>query len=66
MGVMEIILGVSSITGVKSFIKFLQFVEIEIAKKWKIGLLHYDDVVERLALHKNLVELAEKYPKHYG
>ena len=61
MGVMEIILGVSSITGLFSDYYFNEKPNTII-----IGLLHYDDVVERLALHKNLVELAEKYPKHYG
>ena len=30
------------------------------------AILHYDDVVERLQLHKTLVELAERYPLYYG
>ena len=35
---------------------------------WKAftAILHYDDVVERLQLHKTLVELAERYPLYYG
>ena len=31
-----------------------------------LACLHYDDVVERLAMHMTLVELAEQYPSYYG
>lgn len=56
VSVMEILLGFSAFTGIAGVL----------IKETFLACLHYDDVVERLAMHMTLVELAEQNPSYYG